>query len=243
MKISVCMATFNGERFISQQVSTIIKQLRQDDELIISDDSSTDNTVEIIKGFHDNRIILLENQKFNNPILNVENSIKNSKGNIIFLSDQDDVWFNGKVQEMIEWLGFYDLVVSDCKVTDENLNILSPSFFKSRKSGKGVIKNLFKNSYLGCCMAFKRTLLKYILPFPKNIPMHDWWIGLVAELTGKVIFLEEPLIFYRRHNKSVSATARQSNEILFKKLKWRYIMLKELLIRHSEIKNAINVKI
>lgn len=90
--ISVCMPTYNGEKFIRIQLESILSQLGNDDEIVISDDSSTDKTVEITKSFNDSRIHLLENNTFHSPIYNLENALKNAKGDFIFLSDQDDEW-------------------------------------------------------------------------------------------------------------------------------------------------------
>jgi len=238
-KISACLASYNGEKYISKQLESILKQISRHDEIIISDDLSTDSTIDQISNFNDSRIKVFVNNGNHGVISNFENALSKASGDIIFLSDQDDIWLDGKVQKMVKLLDTCDLVVSDCKVTNENLNTINESFFKLIKSGSGIIKNLYRNTYVGCCMAFNRKVLEYSLPFPSNIAMHDWWIGLVAELTGKVFFLEEPLILYRRHDNNASSTAKQSNANVLKKLKWRYIMAKELLIRYFEIKKMV----
>ena len=98
--ISVCMATHNGGKYIKEQIDSILVQISNEDELIISDDSSTDDTVEIIKKIKDKRIKLFENNKFFSPNLNFENALLHSKGDIIFLSDQDDIWKKDKVKIM-----------------------------------------------------------------------------------------------------------------------------------------------
>ena len=99
--ISVCIATYNGSKYIKEQIDSILPQLDECDEIIVSDDSSTDNTLSILKSYHDRRIIIFTNQKFNSPIYNFENALKHAKGDIIFLSDQDDIWEFNKVQVMI----------------------------------------------------------------------------------------------------------------------------------------------
>lgn len=232
MSISVCMATYNGEKYIKEQLYSILSQLKDDDEVIISDDSSTDQTVNIIKSINDKRIKLLEYQNFNSPTYNFENSLKYATKDFIFLSDQDDVWLSTKVETTLQYLKEYDLIVSDCKVVDENLVVIEDSFFSLVNSRKGLIKNFVKNTYIGCCMCFKKSMLDYILPFPDKIAMHDIWIGLSTEMKGKVHFLKEPLILYRRHeNTATSSGLNSKNKTIFK-LNYRLILLYQLIKRH-----------
>lgn len=230
-KISVCIATFNGEKYIEQQLVSILSQLDSDDEVIISDDGSTDKTLDIIKKINDNRIVLFANNNFKNPIYNIENTLVKASGDHIFLSDQDDVWLPNKVNTLKKHLKKYDLVISDAFVVDENLNILKDSFFALNNSQAGIIKNLLKNSYLGCCMAFNSNLLSTVLPFPKSIPMHDWWIGLIAEYYGKTLFCEDKLIYYRRHGKNASATSEKSPNSFCNKIIFRVLLMYNLILR------------
>ena len=229
MKISVCMATFNGEKYIEQQIASILCQLSLDDELIISDDGSTDNTLCIIETFNDSRIKLLPGQEFHNPIFNMENALKNAIGDHIFLSDQDDIWLPNKVKTVVNYLQEYDCVVSDAFLIDADRNIICDSFFEKNNSKRGFFHNIIKNGYLGCCMAFNKRMLRYVLPFPTNIPMHDVWIGLITELFGNAIFLKEPLIYYRRHGLNYSPTSEKSKNTLFFKLRYRLILLVNLI--------------
>ena len=205
-KISVAMATYNGEKYIKEQIETILKNLNDNDELVISDDGSSDMTVEIIKSFNDKRIKLIDGPK-KGLKQNFNNAIKNTSGDIIFLSDQDDVWMENKVDKIVECFesNDYILIQHDAIVVDENDNVLFESFAAHRKVKTGIIKNLIKNSYHGCCIAFRKELKNEILPIPDNIYLHDEWIGLVAELNGKTYFLNEKLIKYRRHSENNSS--------------------------------------
>src|SRR5687768_2114930 len=119
-KISVCIATYNGEKYNTEQLESILRQLPSDAEVIISDDSSTDNTLQIIDSFNDSRIHVWPNQKFRSPIFNFENALKHSHGDYIFLSDQDDIWMPDRIKKMLPLLNEFDLVVSDCKVVNDN---------------------------------------------------------------------------------------------------------------------------
>lgn len=230
MKISVCLATYNGEKFIERQLRSILSQLGSEDEIIVSDDHSTDRTAIIIINCKDPRVKFLYNKGDRGPLGNFENALKNSTGEILFLCDQDDVWLPDKVGKTVQLLQNYDLVLSNCKVVDSDLNEIYPSFFTVRGSKIGFIRNLYKNSYMGCCMAFRRNILSYALPFPRYVHMHDWWIGLLAEIYGKVCFYDEPLILYVRHGDNASPTGEDSYSFV-QKLYNRFRLIQALLFR------------
>lgn len=227
--ISVCMATHNGERYIEMQLNSILEQIGPSDEVIISDDASTDNTLEIINQISDPRIKIIHHKKkegipsFLLASQNFENSLKNSKGDYVFLADQDDVWLPNKVQTCLEELKKSDLILHDCEVVDEKLRIIHDSYFKLISSKSGLIHNLISNSYLGCCMAFRSEILYRALPFP-NVP-HDIWIGLIAEYYGTVKFVEVNMLKYRRHGANLSSSGEKSGNSLFFKLKYRIHIL------------------
>jgi len=233
--ISVCMATYNGEKYIKEQLDSILSQLCEDDEIIISDDSSTDRTVEIIRSYYDNRIRLFANQNFKSPIYNFENTLKKAQGDIIILADQDDVWMNNKVKIIKKYMQDYDLVLSDAYIINEYGDVIEESFYKLNGSRNGLIKNIVKNSYLGCTMAFNKKILEKSLPFPNDLPMHDWWIGLIGEMYGNIYFIKDKLVMYRRHSANVSLTGEKSKYSLFKKISFRLIMVKNLFLRYIGI--------
>lgn len=208
-KISVCMATYNGAQFIESQLNSIVSQLDLYDEIIISDDGSTDGTISIINAFADTRIKLIHNYNRRGPAGNFENALNHSSGQLIFLSDQDDIWFPEKVSKMSNLLIDNDLVLTDCEVINKKGDILHPSFFALRGSRRGFWRNMYRNSYIGCCMAFRREVLNYALPFPAHIFLHDWWIGLLVEVKGRIVLYEKPLIKYVRHGGNFSPTGEK----------------------------------
>lgn len=214
--ISVCLACYNGEKFIKEQIVSILAELESKDELIISDDGSTDNTIAIIKSLTDNRIKLISNESSNHGVnANFENAIRHSKGDYIFLADQDDVWCRGKVFHCLEALRNNDCVVHNAIVTDGNLKPIGKTMFEVVNARCGVIHNWIHNGYLGCAMAFKRNLLSYILPFPSNMPMyHDIWIGTIAGVKFKVEFIDFCGILFRRHSKTTSVTFHKRKSLL-----------------------------
>ncbi len=222
--ISVCMATYNGEKYLKEQIDSILCQLNSNDELIISDDGSTDGTIEIIEGYNDGRIKLYKNS-FHNFVANFEFALKQVQGDYVFLCDQDDIWLENKIATMSGYLDEYDLVMSDCRLIAEDKSVLFDSYFQLRKSHKGLMRNLIINSYMGCCMAFRRQLLSYVLPFPHQICSHDMWIGLVAELKGNIFLLPQQLILHRRHGRNASATGEKSRYSLWHQLVYRCQMI------------------
>lgn len=224
--ISVCVAAFNGEKYIEEQILSVLRNLDSQDEIIISDDGSSDRTRRIVDDLaeKDRRIRIIDGPR-KGLIKNFENAIVHSKGDIIFLCDQDDVWKDNKVKTVLDIFENTDctLVMHDACIVDSNLRILGCSFFEFKKCKKGYWRNLIKNSYIGCCMAFKRSILDYAIPFPDNIPMHDQWIGLLSERVGKVEFCNEQLLLYRRHSNNAS---EMTHLPLGEMVKNRTIMLK-----------------
>ena len=222
------MAVKNGAAFIEEQIQSILPQLGVNDELIVSDDNSTDSTIKIVNAFADERIKVTINP--NGGIVdNFENAIKHSCGDKIFLADQDDVWVKDKIEKMSLHLDQFDVVICDCAIVDCHLHPQSNSFFEVNKSSKGLIKNIIRNSYMGCCMAFNRSILNKILPFPQNIAMHDLWIGLVAEVHYSVYFLPEQLVLYRRHSGNASSSPSKSSRSIKTKVTTRLHLVKNLL--------------
>lgn len=229
MRISVAMATFNGEKFIKEQIISILNQLNENDELVISDDKSTDLTREIIADFikNDNRIKLIDG-RCKGISQNFENAIINCSNEYIFLSDQDDIWDNNKVSAILSTFekSNCDLILHNARIFTEDNDYSTATFFQKRGCRKGIFNNIIKNSYIGCCMAFKADMKNYFLPFPKKIPMHDQWIGLICEKYGKVQFIDTPLILYRRHSNNASSDTPSS---ILTRIKWRFNIIFNLI--------------
>ncbi|SUB79650.1 Spore coat polysaccharide biosynthesis protein spsA [Segatella buccae] len=236
--ISVCMTTYNGSKYIIEQLESILCQLSKDDEIIVSDDTSTDDTIEKIKSLNDPRIKILHHRKVKHKFKidlsthNFENAIKAAQGDYIFLSDQDDKWLPNKVTVMLSYLKNYDLVNSDCYVTRQNLEIQQDSYFAQRKPSYNILRNIWKSTFLGSCMAFKKEILEKAYPFPQYGFAHDLWLGLIALKWYKVKFIQQPLILYRRHNSTVTANGRNNKNSPLFKIKYRLYILKDAIKRH-----------
>ena len=224
MKVSVAMAAYNGERYICEQLDSILAQLSPDDEVIVSDDCPNSEMSDMVKKMaaKDSRIRYVEGPCLG-VIKNFEHALRLTTGDIIFLADQDDVWLPGKVEAVKSEIQKGSLLVMhDASVTDAELGITEPSFFAVHGTKKGFVRNIIKNSYMGCCMAFDKRLKEYILPFPEDLPMHDQYIGLMAEKHGKVTLLNKPYLLYRQHGGNVTG----GKTTLPQKIKWRIDIIK-----------------
>lgn len=228
--ISVAIAAYQGEEYIAEQIESILPQLSADDEIVISDDKPNGQMGKIVQKMaqEDPRIVYVHG-KSRGIVANFTNAIRHCEGDVIFLCDQDDIWLPDKVIRVMEKMDEgADLVLHNAYITDKNLNIVDYSYFAIRDSDKGVIKNIGKNSYMGCCMAFKRKMLKYIMPIPKSIAMHDQWIGLVCDFFGKVALIDSQLIYHRMHGDNAT---RQRNISFKQKLDWRTYLIRRFFKR------------
>lgn len=227
-KVDILIATYNGEKYLKQQIDSILNQTYQNIQLIISDDNSTDATRDILKQYEaDDRITIFYQEHNLGYIKNFEFLLNQVQNNLYMLSDQDDVWLKEKVEKSVQKLQTenLDLVFGDLEVVDENLVTLYPSFVKYMKLDRKIRKELNTNKlqYLyncmtGCTILSKKSFLTKILPLPKNSKymVHDYWIGLVVSLHGKVGFLSTPYIQYRQHGNNQIGTGKESYQ--FRKL-------------------------
>lgn len=207
-KISVVMATYQGERYVVQQLQSIRTQLAEGDEIVVSDDASTDGTTQAIESLQDARIRLRRNAQRVGYVHNFERAIEWARGDWIFFSDQDDLWLPQKVAAMSAALPHKACVASDAIVADEQLHSESPSYFALRSArGFSAPAIFFRPRIIGASMAVQRGYLSRCLPFPAQVP-HDHWISLNAALDRELMVLDRALIVYRRHANVASATAK-----------------------------------
>ena len=218
--VSVCMAAYNGEKYIGQQLESILPQLGREDEVVIVDDASTDVTRDRIRAFADPRIRLIEHACNQGVSRTFEVALRNAHNEIIFLSDQDDIWVPDKVSTVLQVFAEHPettLVAGDASLINEEGVCVADSYFRPRgKFSAGVWANLVRNRFGGCTMAFRATILDEVLPFPHRYGvLHDSWIGIRNTLCGgKVAYIDRPLILNRRH--STTATGRESVGVIRK---------------------------
>jgi glycosyltransferase involved in cell wall biosynthesis len=233
--LSVCMAAYNGARFIAAQAQSVLAQLGSADELIVADDASTDETVAILEGFRDRRLRVLRHGQNAGVIKAFESALRQAAGEIIFLCDQDDIWRKDKVARVLA--AFQNsagatLVLTNGELMDGEGNSLGEALHTGARLPLGVAANLIRNRFQGSAMAFRREILDAALPFPAGIPMHDSWIGLVNALVGRTVYLPEGLIFYRRHGNN--ATSRQHGPI-HRMIAQRWSLFKALVSRREAL--------
>jgi glycosyltransferase involved in cell wall biosynthesis len=217
MNLSIALCTYNGAAYLNEQLESIAAQTRTPDELVISDDQSTDDTLRLIEEFAATagfRVRLSVNESNLGTAKNFEKAISLCRGDVIVLSDQDDVWHSDKL-ESIERL-FAEkpqlaLVFSNAELVDETLRLFDQTFFdlvhfndeKQRlvKSGRALDLQLRENLFLGCTMALRATLKELVLPISGDGPLvHDGWIMLLVAAVGEIDFINRPLVKYRQHS-------------------------------------------
>ena len=233
-RISVAMVSYQGAKYIEEQLDSILLQLGSEDEVVVSDDGSTDGTREILARYaeRDARVCMIDGPKAGVK-KNVENALRACSGEYIFLADQDDIWMPEKVACVMRAFNRdgVGLVVHDAIVTDGTCEeVILESFYSLKGSGAGVLKNIWRNTYIGCCMAFKRDILNEVLPIPNYIEMHDQWIGVINDqLKCGTSFIPEKLIKYRRHGNNASEMSHYS---VPRMLKNRICFVWAFLTRH-----------
>ncbi len=236
MKISVCIATFNGGRFIREQVMSVLPQLGEDDEMIVSDDGSTDDTITILESFHDPRIIICQNEGRHGFIWNFENALRKATGDVIFLCDQDDIWKPNKVEVVMAALQDHDMVLHDAEIIDKDGNLTGIRYSDGLHHRTGFWSNWWKTRWLGCCMAFRRNVLAYALPFPRHIVGHDGWISAVGLARFDYGYIPDVLMWYRRHGDNASTASEPTHQ------SWYYMLVRKRLCLVFELCRRLLVK-
>lgn len=209
--ISIAMATYNGEKFLSKQLDSILAQTHQDFEIIICDDVSTDDTAAILEEYarRDKRIKLFFNTENLGLVKNFEQALSFCSGEYIALADQDDIWLPEKLQVLLSKIGANDLICSAYTIIDENdqkIDVPVSAWRKWRmKLSTSKVPHfsfdtiLYHNFVTGCTSLFKASLLKHALPIPKEVTYHDWWLSTLALKYGHIVYLDTPLVLYRQH--------------------------------------------
>lgn len=241
MSIAICMATFNGGKYIDEQLSSIFRQSYHDWVLYIHDDNSTDDTIDIIKSYesrYPNKIILFDdNVKTGGASQNFSYLLEKVGKNhpYIMFCDQDDVWMDDKIEVTLDAMKFHErlnpgiplLVHTDLTVVNESLETISPSMFEYQKLSPENAENIntlaLENVITGCTVMMNKTLSNIVNCIPKEAVMHDWWIGLMClKNKGKIVFLNRATILYRQH---------AQNAVGSKKINLLYYMRKFLNLK------------
>ncbi len=218
-KVSVCMAAYNSDRYIEEQIRSIIPQLQPQDEIVIVDDASTDCTPQVIRSLDYPLIRLICRSKNQGVVATVEEALRNATGDILFLSDGDDIWAADKVEQFLHTFAHHldvDLVTSHIRFIDGTGAPIESELYRHRATFKpGFWANLLHNHFQGSAMALRASRLHTVLPFPRGVLfLHDHWIGMRNALAGRsAICLKEPLLLYRRHGQNFSGRFARSKQI------------------------------
>jgi glycosyltransferase involved in cell wall biosynthesis len=223
--VDIVLATFNGEKYIAEQLKSIICQTYADWRLLISDDGSTDLTVDVVNYYCalDSRIQLVNKSRQGGVVSNFNKALCFVKSDCVMLCDQDDVWKKDKIEIMFYKLNELELlygkscplfIFSDAEVVDSDLSIIEKSIYQARNLNP--LNNLdprfllWQCSALGCTSIFNNALYKIAFPLPSKIPMHDQWLALVAAIHGHVYYHPIPTIFYRQHQNNVVGAKKKN---------------------------------
>lgn len=215
--ISVCLATYNGAKHLREQIDSIISQLLQGDELLVADDASKDDTKLILQSYGAALKIISEDRA-GGVVPNFSRLLEAASGDMVVFSDQDDVWLPGRLARIRQELLNADMVVLDAAIVDADLCLSGNTLSSVIGVRNGFWRNLWKNSFVGCCLAFRRRSFIGAWPLPKYIHMHDWYIGLIGTLFGKITRVPEVYLLYRRHGANASATGEESSYSFGRKL-------------------------
>ncbi len=213
IRASVAMAVYNGEKYIHQQIDSILERMGPEDELVISYDKSTDSTKDIIDEYarRDSRVRVVANEGKPGVQNNFSNAVSNCRGKYIFLADQDDIWIGDKINVVVktfEETGA-DLVVHDGYMADGDLKPLEGTIFDRFGTYNGPIRNIIKCNFWGCCMAFRSHVWQWVRPFPNTGGVgHDLWLGVIVGFRGKIVRVNECLMMHRLHGNNVTSGRR-----------------------------------
>ncbi|MCQ2478667.1 MAG: glycosyltransferase family 2 protein [Clostridia bacterium] len=255
--ITVLLATYNGEKYISEQLDSLINQTYTDFRIAISDDGSTDKTPEILNEYqkkYPDKIEILGGEKSGSAKNNFMKLLLHCNGGYVMFCDQDDYWQSGKIEKtykkMLEsekqFKGMPILIHTDICVADSNLNIISNSFFDFQRISPDFNKLnnvLVQNNVTGCTVMINEALLLELKKNPpKEFAMHDWWLNLVATLKGKVGYITEPTMLYRQHgDNEVGAKKATGIEFIVNKYKSRNKTRQNYLDAFSQAKSLLDI--
>ena len=227
--ISVCMAAFNGQRYIEDQIRSILDELPPNSELIVVDDCSTDDTRSRVTSCEDSRIRMLSLDRNGGHVKAFETALEAARGSYVFLTDQDDLWPKGRVAAMMDGLSRSRIVVGNVGLFGEGREA-SRIPLRAADSTANVrnILGIFagRRSYFGCATAIRADLLRNALPFPDYIEAHDHWLAILGNVSGSITHLDQVVTKRRLHSNNLTAARRRSAREL---LRTRIALIRSVL--------------
>ena len=231
--IDIIMGTYNGERYIQEQIDSILKNTWTSWRLWICDDGSTDRTEQVVKDYvksYPDKIFWKPNEKNKGAAINFLDGARKASGDYVMFCDQDDYWLPSKIEDTLNCMKQAErqfgkntplTVFTDATVVNESLKIMQKSFHKSSNLDTAKLDlphMLMENKMMGCTMLLNQALLKKMYKFPRKVRMHDWWAGIVAAAYGKIIYLNKPTLLYRQHTSNVVGSTEFSKEAVLEKV-------------------------
>lgn len=226
------MATFNGERYLREQLDSILSELGPEDEVIVVDDASQDGTIDVIGQIEDKRVSVVRHAQNRGYVPTFEEALSLARGKYIFLSDQDDIWVPGRVELMVAGLKSAALVVGNCQHFGGELTPFLRLRLRSKDSTHRV-RNIMGiivgyRLHWGSAMAIRAEFKRLVLPFPAGTTeSHDQWLALAANVAGKVRYLDADVVLHRLHSENVTPKGIRGIRSI---LRARVQFLKELAI-------------
>ena len=229
MNLSVALCTYNGEKFLTEQLDSILNQTQKITEIIVCDDGSTDQTISILENYNvrfPNLFKIHQNEHNLRSVKNFEKAISLCTGEIIFLSDQDDIWVCNKVEDYVSYFNNHpniNVLASNGYCIDQNSIVHekyafwdAPQFLRDKNIDVDYFKIIthISNIATGASMAFRKSIVNDILPFPlMNNFHHDEWIALISSATSSFDLLNKKYFYYRIHDsQQVGGVFYEKNE-------------------------------
>lgn len=245
--ISIAMCTFNGAEYLQEQIESILQQTYKNIEIIVVDDCSEDNTIDILESYSSlNNFHYFRNESNQGFVKNFEKAISLCNGKYIATCDQDDIWLPQKIEKLFLSIQKHSLIYSNAQLVDKTLHSLNKTLCDEKKincfSGSNNKAFIFRNCISGNTMMFTQELRENCLPFPENLTYHDVWIAFVAATKGTINYINEPLVLYRQHSSNVTdiVKKRKKKKTYNEKIKLKRISFEKKI---NFIRNFSSLKI
>lgn len=233
-KIAILLSTFNGEKYLEEQLDSIFNQTYKNIEIFVRDDGSNDKTLNILKKYNLNILLSTGNVGIKKSFESIlKYALQNSDANYFMFCDQDDIWKSEKIEKSIEEMKKLEnlhgyntpfLIHTDLEVVNDDLKAISDSMWKYEKINpnlNSLNRLLVQNTITGCTMMINRRLAEKSLPILESCIMHDWWIGLVASCFGKISYLTNNTIKYRQHGRNDTGSKKFDLKYIIKKMNFK----------------------
>lgn len=256
--VEILLATYNGEKYLNEQLESLKRQTYENWRIIARDDGSTDGTLKILQDFKKNnpgRIEIHVNEGVQHgPMNNFCKLMALSTANYVAFCDQDDVWIPTKLEKTLNRMKQIEcsfgvlpiLVHTDLMIVDRNLNIMFRSMIRTQKlnysSTKTIKQLIVQNCVTGCTMMANRSLIQICGTIPKGAIMHDWWLAIVACAFGKLEFLDESTVYYRQHGSNAVGVTPISCGIVKKRRYFPIYVVKRMVVRFFQIMGIFKFK-